>query len=245
MCGRYQLTLPLDAMQALFSFENEAEPYPPRYNIAPTQPIHVVHAGPKGRALTLMRWGFLPSWVKDTKAFPLLINARSETAAEKPAFRNALRRRRLVVPATGFYEWRREETGKQPFLFTPEAPVALAGIFETWCSPDGEEVDTVAILTASVVGTPAEYHDRMPLTVPLERLGAWLDPMNDNAAEALRLTTRAAFEASPVSKKLSNARNEGVGLLTPDPEPNPGQGADAKPEPAVPAESEDRQGSLF
>lgn len=242
MCGRYQLTLPLEVLQDLFAFNNEAEPYPPRYNIAPTQPIHVIYCGPKGRQLTLMRWGFLPSWVKDTKAFPLLINARAETAAEKPAFRNALRRRRLIVPATGFYEWRREGKAKQPFLFTPEAPVGLAGIYETWSGPDGEEIDTVAILTTSAIGAPAEYHDRMPLTVPLDRLEAWLDPFNENGGDALSLTERLPYTPSRVSRRLSNARNEGVGLLTPEPEPEEGEDADRQP---ARTNHDDGQQSLF
>ncbi|MEM8551166.1 MAG: SOS response-associated peptidase [Pseudomonadota bacterium] len=221
MCGRYQLVLPLEALQDLFDFENAAEPFPPRYNIAPTQPIHVVHHGPRGRSLTLMRWGFLPAWVKDTKAFPLIINARSETAVEKPAFRNAIRRRRALIPATGFYEWRMENGRKQPFYFEPAATIAFAGIYETWSGPDGEELDTAAILTAQSTGVPAEYHDRMPLTVAPENYAAWLDPMADDGAAALALTGRESFSARPVSMKLSNARNEGAGLMTPEPEAPP------------------------
>ncbi|MEM7695343.1 MAG: SOS response-associated peptidase [Pseudomonadota bacterium] len=216
MCGRYQLTLPLEALAEIFGFENEAVPYPPRYNIAPTQPIHVVVAGPRGRELQLMRWGLIPAFVKDPKGFPLLINARSETAAEKPAFRNAMRRRRALIPATAFYEWRREETGKQPFAFDPPGAIAFAGLFEHWMGPDGEEMDTAAILTAESTGVPADYHDRMPLTVPQGNFDDWLDGANDNGAAALTLTERITFTARPVSKKLSNARNEGAALMTPD-----------------------------
>ncbi|MEO1104404.1 MAG: SOS response-associated peptidase [Pseudomonadota bacterium] len=217
MCGRYQLTLPLEAMQALFEIENQAEPYPPRYNVAPTQPIHLVRAAPGGRALTLMRWGFLPSWLKDPQKFPLLINARSETVVDKPAFRNAVRRRRALIPATGFYEWRKEGAVKQPYFFEPEGPIAFAGIWETWCGPDGEEMDTAAILTTSAEGVPADYHDRMPLTVPRHRFADWLDPANENGAAALAFTEKAAYTARPVSRRLSNARNEGAALMEPDP----------------------------
>jgi putative SOS response-associated peptidase YedK len=229
MCGRFQLTLPVEALRRLFEF-GEAEPFPPRYNIAPTQPVHVVAPdGRGGRRLALMRWGLLPSWVKDPNAFPLLINARAETAANKPAFRNALRRRRVLLPATGFYEWRREGRGKTPVLFEPDEPMALAGVFETWCGPDGEEMDTVAILTTTAEGTPAAVHDRMPLTVPAEAWALWLDPANDDGAAALTMARRAAYRARPVSRRLSNARNEGAGLMEPDVEP------DREPEPAPPA----------
>lgn len=233
MCGRFQLTLPVEALRRLFEF-GEAEPYPPRYNIAPTQPVHVVAPDPKGgRRLALMRWGFLPSWVKDPNDFPLLINARAETAAEKPAFRNALRRRRVLLPATGFYEWRREGKAKMPVLFEPDEPMALAGVFETWCGPDGEEIDTVAILTTSAEGAPAAVHDRMPLTVPAGAWALWLDAANDDGAEALSLARRASYRPRPVSRLLSNARNEGAGLMEPDVE------TDTSPERrprAVPAE---------
>ncbi|GAB5377011.1 MAG: SOS response-associated peptidase [Acuticoccus sp.] len=217
MCGRYQLVLPLEEVLAAFDAESESEPFPPRYNIAPTQPIHVVRLANRTRTLSLMRWGLLPSWVKEPQKFPLLINARVETAAEKPAFRNAVRRRRALIPATGFYEWRREDGVKQPFFFEPDAPIAFAGVWETWMGPNGEEMDTAAILTSDAQGIPADYHDRMPLTVPRDNVAAWLDPDNENGEEALRLTGKARFRARPVSRRLSNARNEGVGLMTPDP----------------------------
>jgi len=235
MCGRFQLTLPAEAIRRLFDVEGEVEPFPPRYNIAPTQPVHVVRTGPDGRrGLVLMRWGLLPSWVKDPKDFPLLINARSETAAEKPAFRAALRRRRVLLPATGFYEWKKEGTRKVPHLFEADGPLALAGMAETWCGPNGEELDTVAVLTAEAIGVAAEYHDRMPLTVPPSAFAAWLDSANEDGAAALRLTERAAYTARPVSVRLSNARNEGVGLLEPDPDP-------ARPSPPPPKPEADEE----
>ena len=214
MCGRYQLVIPADELAALFALDEVPDAFPPRYNIAPTQPVHVVHRAADGaRRADLMRWGLLPSWVKDPKAFPLIINGRSETAADKPAFRNALRRRRVLLPASGFYEWARDGAVKQPYLFTAASPVALAGVYETWMGPNGEEMDTVAVLTGAATGVPARYHDRMPLTVPAAAWGRWLDPAEDNGAEALTWTERAAYEARPVSRRLSNARNEGAGLM--------------------------------
>ncbi|WP_420392039.1 SOS response-associated peptidase [Acuticoccus sp.] len=238
MCGRYQLTMPADAVRRLFAVAVEVEPFPPRYNIAPTQPVHVVREGPKGRELALMRWGLLPSWVKDPTNFPLLINARAETAADKPAFRNALRRRRVLLPATGFYEWAREGSGKGarkvPMLFTADGPLALAGLAETWQGPNGEEVDTVAILTGEARGLAATVHTRMPLTVPAEAFARWLDPANDDAIEALGWTARVDHAMRPVSERLGNARLEGAGLMA----------ADDRPEPAAPS-PEEKQPTLL
>jgi len=217
MCGRFQLTLPAEALRDLFGIETEVEDFPPRYNIAPTQPVHVVRVEADGRrGLVLMRWGLLPSWVKDPKDFPLLINARAETAADKPAFRAALRRRRVLVPATGFYEWKKGGPRKVPFLFETGEPFALAGVAETWLGPNGEEMDTVCVLTGEARGAAAECHDRMPLTVPQPAFAEWLDPANEDGPTALKLTERADYSARPVSVRLSNARNEGAGLMEPD-----------------------------
>lgn len=222
MCGRYLLVIPADEVRRLFVLDADPEPFPPRYNIAPTQPVHVVRQDASGRrTLDLVRWGLLPSWVKDPAGFPLLINARAETAADKPAFRNALRRRRVLVPASGFYEWAREGRTKQPFLFEADGPIALAGLGETWLGPNGEEMDTVAILTAAAEGVPARYHSRMPLTVPAEAFAAWLDPADEDGAGALRLTARGDYRARPVSRRLSDARNEGPALMEPEPRPDP------------------------
>jgi putative SOS response-associated peptidase YedK len=217
MCGRFQLTLPAEALRQAFAIDGAIEDFPPRYNIAPTQPVHVVRAGRAGaRELVLMRWGLLPSWVKDPNDFPLLINARVETAAGKPAFRAALRRRRVLVPATGFYEWQGDRGHKVPYLLDAGGLVALAGIAETWHGPNGEEVDTVAILTGEARGQAAHYHDRMPLDVPPAAFADWLDPANEDGAAALSLTERADYTARPVSTRLSNARNEGAALMNPD-----------------------------
>ena len=248
MCGRYQLTLPAEALRDLFEVVGEIEQFPPRFNIAPTQPVHVVREErSSGRRLTLMRWGFLPSWVKDPRDFPLLINARAESAADKPAFRNALRRRRVLLPATGFYEWKRDGGRKVPFLFEPGTPIGLAGIAETWMGPNGEEVDTVAILTGGSAGVPAAYHDRMPLVVPHALFADWLDPTNDNGAEALRLTAEVDYAARPVSTKLNNANNEGRVLMEPDPDlaDEPALPAKGPAAPVQDAEREEEQFSLF
>jgi hypothetical protein len=148
MCGRYSITSAPEAIRALFRYEEEPD-FPPRYNIAPTQPIPVVRLiGGKCR-FALMRWGLVPAWVKDPAAVSLLINARGETVCEKPAFRNAMKYRRCLIPADGFYEWQAGARGKQPFYIRAKdgAPLAFAGLWETWAGPNGEEVDTATIVT--------------------------------------------------------------------------------------------------
>ena len=168
MCGRYAITLPTEAVRAYFAYL-DAPNFPPRYNIAPTQPIPVVTADPYSagavRRFMLMRWGFLPGFVRDPKGFPLLINARAETVAEKPSFRAALIRRRCLVIADGYYEWRKGPPGgrggvKRPYLIRRVSgePMGFAGLYETWCDPTGGEIDTASSTTAIACGSD----DRMP-----------------------------------------------------------------------------------
>lgn len=221
MCGRYALTLPPEAVRQLFGTVNEQR-FPPRYNIAPTQPIVVVRPGANGeRRLDLVRWGFLPSWVKDPAEFPLLINARLESAADKPAFRNAMKRRRCLVPASGFYEWKAAGRGpKQPFLIRPAADglVAFAGLFETWTGPDGEEVDTAAILTRDASPALADIHDRMPAVVPPEAFETWLDVANVGPADAVAALPPSPdgfFERAPISRRINAASNDDSSVQAP------------------------------
>ena len=148
MCGRFVITSAPEALRQLFGYLEQPN-FPPRYNIAPTQPIPVVMSE-NGRHFRLMRWGLWPAWVKDPRKFTLLINARAESVKEKPAFKNAIRRRRCLIPADGYYEWQSLSGGKQPyFIYRRDGrPIGFAGIAETWVGPNGEEVDTVAIVTA-------------------------------------------------------------------------------------------------
>src|SRR5882724_2237808 len=151
MCGRYSYLLPPEAMMQLFKLLNEIV-YPPRYNIAPTQPIVTVMEREGRRTAEFFRWGFVPAWVKDPRDWPLLINARAETMEDKPAFRDALRNSRCIVPASGYYEWRRGPNGdKRPYYATTVGgePMAFAGLYSTWAGPNGEEVDTVCIVTVA------------------------------------------------------------------------------------------------
>src|SRR5690606_10641104 len=165
MCGRYALTLGPRDIQDLYAVLAEIEDFPPRYNIAPTQPVLAVWQEAGRRVARLVRWGLVPGWVKDPRAFPLLINARSETMMEKPAFKNSVRNQRCIVPASGYYEWRTGPDGaKTPFYitFADGAPMSLAGLLSTWAGPNGEEVDTVALVTTDANAELAAVHNRMP-----------------------------------------------------------------------------------
>ncbi|UVC10581.1 SOS response-associated peptidase [Rhizobium sp. TH2] len=240
MCGRFALTATPDAVQELLSIL-DLEEFPARYNIAPTQPILAVIEGerpepgsnlPARRAL-LLRWGFMPGWVKDPKEFPLLINARSETAIGKASFRAAMRHRRILIPASGFYEWRRPEKGSkeksQAYWVRPKhgGIVAFAGLMETWSSADGSEVDTGAILTADATPGFRAIHDRMPVVIAPEDFTRWLDCKTQEPREVADLMVTPQpdlFEAIPVSdlvNKVANTGPELILLFTPQPAPPP------------------------
>ena len=148
MCGRYAITTVPEAMRALFRYLEQPN-FPPRYNVAPTQPVPIVRMAEGKRQFALVRWGLIPAWVKDPRAFSLLINARGESVLEKPAFRNAMKRRRCLFPADGFYEWKREGEKKQPYFVRLKGggPMAFAGLWESWMGPNGEEQETAAIVT--------------------------------------------------------------------------------------------------
>ena len=166
MCGRYVIISSPEALRRLFAYAEQPN-FPPRHNVAPTQPVPVVILENGVRQFKLMRWGFLPSWVKDPGKFALVINARSETVLEKPSFRNAVRRRRCLLPADGYYEWQASSTRKRPFYIRRRdgQPVAFAGVAETWTGPNGEEVDTVAIVTAAAAPEMSTLHERVPVTI--------------------------------------------------------------------------------
>lgn len=229
MCGRFALTATPEELIELFGLL-EAEDFPARFNIAPTQPIIVIVASdraepgsnlPERKAL-LVRWGFTPGWVKDPRKFPLLINARAETAVGKAAFRAAMRHRRILVPASGFYEWRRPPKGSrepsQAYWVRPKKGgiVAFAGLMETWSSADGSEVDTAAILTTDANRTVRPIHDRMPVVIQPEDFARWLDCRTQEPRDVTGLMVPAAedyFEAIPVSDKVNKVANAGPELL--------------------------------
>ena len=198
MCGRFALTSPGDALAELLGL-SEPPRLAPRYNIAPTQPVGIVRRPRRGaaREWVLVRWGLIPGWAKDATIGNRLINARAETAAHKPAFRNAMRRRRCLVPADGFYEWARTNDGKLPYYAHMAAPTpfAIAGLWENWQAPDGGEMKPCTLLTTEANPLPAGIHHRMPVIIPPDACDCWLDPANarpDPLADLL-----SAFTAEP------------------------------------------------
>jgi putative SOS response-associated peptidase YedK len=219
MCGRYLIVSAPEAMRRLFGYAEQPN-FPPRYNVAPTQPIPIVRLHEGARQFALVRWGLLPSWVKDPGNFTLLINARSETVNDKPAFRAAMKRRRCLIPADGFYEWQRDGDRKRPFAIRPvdRNMVAFAGIWETWCGPNGEELESAAILTTAANRRLTPIHDRMPVVVPPEGFALWLDCAQVDAAAAAAAIVPAPetlFEAYEISPAVNRTGNDTPALLEP------------------------------
>ncbi|MCB1381997.1 MAG: SOS response-associated peptidase [Notoacmeibacter sp.] len=258
MCGRFALTILPDDVAAFFSLAG-LDPFPPRYNIAPTQPVLVVTAGPArepgsnlpDREAVLARWGFLPSWVKDPNEFPLLVNARSETASEKNSFRNAMRHRRVLIPASGFYEWQRAGREKaQPFWIRPTGGglVAFGGLMETWEGREGSLMDTACILTTSANAQIGAIHDRMPVVIRPEDFSRWLDCRTQeprDVADLMQPVEPGFFEVVPVSTRVNKVANSGPDIQEPVEvaEPQTAAGAPGKAKP--PGKGDAGQMSLF
>jgi putative SOS response-associated peptidase YedK len=211
MCSRYSLTSPHEAVRAYFKYSGE-HPFPPRLTIAPTEPVAIVRQALKGeRELTLVRWGLLPSWVKDPREFATIINARSETVREKPSFRGAIRHKRCLVPADGFYEWMGEKGAKRPFRFglVGGGLLAMAGLYEHWLGADGSELETMAILTTDANDFMAPIHDRMPVIVDPADFDLWLDcrpGTSDAVMPLLRAPANTLLEAIQITEKLPSNR---------------------------------------
>ncbi len=220
MCSRYSLTSPPEAVRAYFGLR-AIDPFPPRYNIAPTQPVGIVRNSVRGvPEFVLVRWGLIPAWVKNPLEHATMINARAETAMEKPSFRGSLRHRRCLVPADGFYEWTGKTAAKVPHLIRPRSrgPMALAGLWEHWVGADGSELETMAILTVAANATLAPLHDRMPVVLPRETHAAWLDCRSGSSLDAALLMRPAPddlLEAVEVGSHLNNVRNDGPDVHTP------------------------------
>ncbi len=225
MCGRYAITLPPEAVRAFFDFVEQPN-FPPRYNIAPTQPIPIVHAREftqgRERHFRLVRWGFLPGFVKDVKDFPLIINARAETLAQKPSFRNALKRRRCLVIADGFYEWRKasDKGPKQPFLIrrVNGEPMGFAGLYETYIDKSGSELDTAAIVTTHANAMMSTIHDRMPAIIPRDLFSQWLDcdhVETGDAVEMLSPAAEVALELIPIGTGVNRVANDDPSVQEP------------------------------
>lgn len=218
MCGRYTITSAPEVLRQLFGYAEDVD-FPPRFNIAPTQPIPIVRLFEGRRQFVLVRWGLLPSWVKDPHNFSVLANARGESVREKPAFRAAMKYRRCLVPADGFYEWQARGGGpKQPFYIHAKSgePLAFAGLWESWMGPNGEELETATIVTTEANRTIAPLHDRMPVVVPPEAFDLWLNTraVDDKTAEALiRPAPDNLLDVYPVSTAVNRTANDNPKLL--------------------------------
>ena len=213
MCGRFALSA---SPEAIAEYLNSAppEPYAPRYNIAPTQPV----LARTRQALTHLRWGLVPSWAKEPSIGNRMFNARSETVAEKPSFRNAFRRRRCLIPATGFYEWKKEDGRRQPWYCHLGGQLfSFAGIWELWQDADGNELRSCALLTAPAEGPMADIHDRMPVIIDDTLRGLWMDHHDENTARAAACIADRVrnFELYPVGSRVNYAGNEGPELIRP------------------------------
>lgn len=255
MCGRFVIASSPEALRRLLGYEDIPN-FPPRYNVAPTQPVPVVIAERDARRFTLMRWGLLPSWVKDPRKFALLINARTEGIMEKPAFKTAMRRRRCLIPADGWYEWQEQVQRKRPFFVYPAsgAPIAFAALAETWSGPNGEELDTVAIITAAASRDLAALHPRAPVTIAEDYFEQWLDCSSESADELERALSlllppsEGQFAWHEVSTDVNRVANDYPELTN----PASASASDSKDRPATvrprvrqkPA-ADDGQGSLF
>lgn len=222
MCGRFTLATSPNQIADLFDVP-EVPSLEARYNIAPTQDVPVCRQLAPGTARQIdhLRWGLVPFWADNLKIGNRMINARSETAASKPAYRTAFKRRRCLIPATGFFEWKKEQGGKQPYLFRREdrAPFAFAGLWEHWSDEQsGEAAETFTILTCEANELVAPVHKRMPVVLRPEAFGFWLDPSNDDVAALDELAGAwppADFVAHRVSRDLNSPRNDHPSLVEP------------------------------
>jgi len=228
MCGRYVVAYDPNTLISGFSVVR-VTPFPKRWNVAPMSMVPVVHDTKEGdRIAALMRWGLLPHWASDEKLAAKLNNARLEGLAGKPSFRQALRRRRCLLPASGFYEWQATPSGKQPWYISPsnadgrEPLFAFAGLFEAW-RPAGAAVDADWLLTCCIITTAANalmvpIHDRMPLIVPREQWDAWLNREQQDVAALAPLLVPAdpaRLQAWPVSRSVNRSSSEGEALIEP------------------------------
>ncbi len=248
MCGRYVIGSAPEEFRAYFGYLEQPN-FPARYNVAPTQPVPIVRMDQGRRHFALVRWGLIPSWVKDPKTFPLCINARAESALDKPAFRAAMRRRRCLFLADGFYEWQQHGEKKRPYFvrLKSRAPMAFAGLWETWTGPNGEEMETAAIVTTQANRALAAIHERMPVILSPEAFDFWLDcdRVDAQTAAALLLPARdALIEAYAISPAVNRVANDTPDLIKPATD---GDAAEASPggirQPKT--KKDDRQSSLF
>jgi putative SOS response-associated peptidase YedK len=221
MCGRFVINLSPDLVAKVFGLA-EVPDLSPRYNVAPSQSIPVIREAADGsRRLSMMRWGLVPAWAKEVGEG--LINARSETVNEKPSFRQAFRQRRCILVASAFYEWQKVDNAKLPYCIrmADGAPMPFAGIWETWRSPEGQVLETCAILTTNANATVAPIHDRMPVILHPDEIGLWLDREVhevEKLAELFMPYPADRLEAYRVSTLVNSPANDTSACIEPSPE---------------------------
>jgi putative SOS response-associated peptidase YedK len=223
MCGRYRLSRRKQLIEEYFASVSRGEDdWSPRYNIAPTQSVPVIRQNPKEpvRELSLLRWGLIPSWAKDSSGSAKMINARSETAGTKPAFRDALKFRRCLIPADAFYEWTRTGKTRQPYCFEVNDGklFAFAGLWDRWRDPDGKTLETCSILTTTANAVTSATHDRMPVILHPDGHDLWLDPGmrdGDAASDLLKPCDARLMRCYPVSTRINHVANDDEGCAAP------------------------------
>jgi len=220
MCGRINLHLSPAELAAVFDLFREPD-WAPRYNLGPMQPILAIRETPAGRAADRVQWGLVPGWASDPKIGSQMFNARAETVATKPAFRSSFRKRRCLVPASGFYEWQKlDAKTRQPWnIFRADGtPLALAGLWEHWTAPDGSVLESCTVITTTANSFMAELHDRMPVILEPSLWSLWLTPGDIDTSALTELLIPCPddlLERVPVSTLVNNVRNESPECITP------------------------------
>ena len=220
MCGRFVLFSDLKQIQRAFDLDDATLQLEQSYNISPTHQIATVVQRADAKLLETMRWGLIPAWAKDPEIGARMINARAETVAEKPSFKHAFVKRRCIVIADGFYEWRKAETQKTPMFIRlkSEAPIGFAGLYETWQPPKGQAITSCTIITTSANELMQPIHDRMPVILPQELQRVWLDPTNQDANKLVALLKPYPAKemlAYAVSPLVNSPRNNSVECIKP------------------------------
>jgi putative SOS response-associated peptidase YedK len=218
MCGRYTITVSEDELIARYMAEEPTNRYhTPRFNVAPTQQVPVILNDEGIIKIDAFKWGLIPFWAKDTKVGFKMINARADTVAEKPSFRNAFKQRRCLIPADGFYEWKKIGADKQPYriLLKDQLIFSMAGLWESWTNPDGEEIKSCTIITTDPNELMLDIHDRMPMILSVEDEHKWLD--KNQSVEDLKAMLQPfpmeRMRAYLVSKDVGNVKNQNAGLI--------------------------------
>ena len=217
MCGRFTLRTPAHRLAEAFGVR-ELPNLRPRYNIAPSQDVVAIRRAAEGRELALLRWGLIPFWAKDAAIGNRMINARAETVAEKPAFRAAFRRRRCLIAADGFYEWRKTDGGaKQPYYIrlADDAPFAFAGLWERWAPPDDDAVESCTLITTAANDLLKPIHDRMPVILAPSDHDAWLDAEAPSAEALLRPYPADDMIAVPIGRLVNDPRSDEAACIAP------------------------------